>query len=151
VLPTLPVAWPKRGRSIAPVVPDKERRDRLAFAIRYAMTNAGMTAEAVAAAMVPKRSKETVARWARGETVPSALDIGPLADALGVESRYLVKPPDVPVYPLAEYLIPEADAQRAVDLARASTELAREDLEEEARGRRAAARTAGARRARRPA
>lgn len=59
--------------------------------------------------MTPKRSKETVARWARGETVPSALDIGPLAEALGVKSEFLVNPPSLPEYPLADYLLDAVD------------------------------------------
>lgn len=105
-LPTLPVAWPSRGRSVGAVVPDKERRDRLAFAIRAAMR--GRTAEEVAAVIQPKRSKETIARWARGETVPSALDVGPLAAALGVRVELLVSPPALPDYPLAEYLVEQA-------------------------------------------
>ena len=66
VLPTLPVAWGKRRGSVPPVVPDKQRRDRLAFAIRAAMGQ--RSAQSIAEAMEPKRSKETVARWARGET-----------------------------------------------------------------------------------
>ena len=103
VLPTLPVAPRGRPASVAVVVPDKERRDRLAFAIRAAM--AGRTAQDIADVMTPRRSKETIARWARGETVPSALDVGPLAAALGVRAELLIDPPGVPSYPLAEYLV----------------------------------------------
>lgn len=47
------------------------------------------SAQDIANAMEPKRSKETVARWARGDTVPSALDIEPLATALGVTVEFL--------------------------------------------------------------
>jgi hypothetical protein len=90
---------------MAPIA-DIERRDRLAFAIRSAMN--GRTAQAIAARMSPKRSKETIARWARGETVPSALDVGPLARALGVRVELLVDPPDIPAYPLASYLVLDA-------------------------------------------
>lgn len=105
VFPTLPVA-PRQGRrSVRPVVPDKERRDRLAFAIRAAMGK--RTAEDIAGVIDPKRSKETIARWARGETVPSLLDAAPLAEALGVRVELLVSPPPLPDYPIAEYLIDE--------------------------------------------
>src|SRR6185369_12412485 len=100
VLPTLPVEWPGRGRSVSPVVPDKERRERLAFAIRAAMGK--RSAQDIAVVIEPHRSKETIARWARGETVPSALDVEPLAVALGVTPLFLVSPPDVPTYPLAD-------------------------------------------------
>jgi transcriptional regulator with XRE-family HTH domain len=82
---------------------DVERRERLSFAIRAAM--AGRTAQEIAAVIEPKRSKETIARWARGETVPSALDVGPLARALGVRSDLLIDPPALPAYPLEDYLV----------------------------------------------
>lgn len=63
------------------------------------------TAQDVADAMVPKRSKETISRWARGDTVPSALDIAPLARALGVKPILFVDPPELPSYPLSDYLV----------------------------------------------
>lgn len=68
------------------------------------------TAQDIADAMDPHRSKETVARWARGETVPSALDVGPLAAALGVRPELLVSPPEIPSYPLGDYLVDAAVA-----------------------------------------
>jgi transcriptional regulator with XRE-family HTH domain len=105
VLPTLRVA-PSGYTSTVRVMTDIDRRERLSFAIRAAMN--GRTAEAIASAMDPHRSKETVARWARGETVPSALDIEPLAAALGVKPILLVSPPALPDYPLADYLVESA-------------------------------------------
>jgi transcriptional regulator with XRE-family HTH domain len=65
----------------------------------------GRSAQDIAAIIEPKRSKETIARWARGETVPSALDVGPLAIALGVRADLLIAPPELPEYPLADYLV----------------------------------------------
>lgn len=106
VLPTLPVRWPNRDGRMAPVLPDKERRDRLAFAIRAAMGK--RTAQDIANVIEPKRSKETIGRWARGNTVPSALDIAPLAQALGVKVDLLIDPPAIPTYPLSEYLVEQA-------------------------------------------
>lgn len=108
MLPTLPVQWGGSRRSVGAVLTDKDRRERLAFAIRAAMGK--RTAQDIADAMNPHRSKETVARWARGETVPSALDVGPLAAALGVRVELLVSPPEVPSYPLADYLVDAAVA-----------------------------------------
>jgi len=67
------------------------------------------SAQEIAESMEPRRSKETVARWARGETVPSALDVGPLAIALGVKATFLVNPPELPEYPLADYLLDAVD------------------------------------------
>jgi transcriptional regulator with XRE-family HTH domain len=103
VLPTLRVAPRYYGSRVGGVIPDSQRKERLAFAIRAAMGK--RTAQDVAAVIQPKRSKETIARWARGDTVPSALDVGPLAAALGVKIDLLINPPDVPTYPLADYLV----------------------------------------------
>ena len=115
VLPTLPVAQRGDSPSVRGVT-DVVRRDRLAFAIRAAMGK--RNAQQIAATMSPSRSKETVARWARGETVPSALDVGPLARALGVRVDFLVDPPELPSYPLSDYLVSDEDAHRQADLVR---------------------------------
>lgn len=109
VLPTLPVAARRYTLTVPSVVPDKQRRERLAFAIRAAMGS--RSAQDIADVIEPKRSKETIARWARGETVPSALDVGPLAEALGVRADLLIAPPDVPTYPLADYLVSQEVAE----------------------------------------
>ena len=53
-------------------------------------------------------STKTVSRWMSGEAVPDALQLRPLADALGVSPMLFVDPPPVPEYPLAEYLVREA-------------------------------------------
>jgi transcriptional regulator with XRE-family HTH domain len=121
---------------------DVERRDRLSAAIRAAM--AGRTAQDVADAMDPKRSKETIARWARGETVPSALDVGPLAAALGVRAELLINPPEVPRYPLADYLLEAADSGAGEGHRRATTHREREAPGTPARSRAPRPRAAGA-------
>lgn len=82
---------------------EMERRQRLAFAIGEAMRQQKLTPPAVAQAI--GRSPETIRRWMNAENVPSALDVGPLAAALGVDPSYLVDPPPVPEYPLDEYLV----------------------------------------------
>lgn len=122
VLPTLPVVrFPGRTTvRVMDTIPDSERRDRLAFAIRTAMN--GRTADQISLRMEPSRSRETIARWARGQTVPSALDVGPLARALGVRVELLVDPPEIPAYPLASYLVLDAvdsGAQEGLRRARA--------------------------------
>lgn len=53
-------------------------------------------------------STKTVSRWMNGEAVPDALQLRPLADALGVSPMLFVDPPPVPEYPLAEYLVRQA-------------------------------------------
>jgi transcriptional regulator with XRE-family HTH domain len=126
-MPTLRVA--QRGdTSTFRGMTDVERRERLAFAIRAAM--AGRTAQEIAVVIEPKRSKETIARWARGETVPSALDVGPLARALGVRAELLIDPPALPAYPLEDYLIDAAESGVEEGLRRALVQ------EHEARGTR---------------
>lgn len=117
VLPTLPVAARRDSPSVGGVT-DAERRDRLAFAIRAAMGK--RSAQDIAAAIRPTKSKETIARWARGETVPSALDVGPLATALGVKIDLLVNPPALPNYPLDDYLLEVADSAAEAAHRRAS-------------------------------
>lgn len=136
-------------RSLALVDDDAEMRRRFAFALNTYMRAKGWKAPDLAKAI--KRDASTVSRWTKAESVPSIFLVKPIADALSIPARLLFDPPPVPEYPPAEYLIPEADAQRAADLARAAVELEREDLESEAAGRQAAARSAAARRGKRPA
>lgn len=62
-----------------------------------------MSTSDVAAAI--GRTPKTVLRWTKGETVPSALDLGPLSEALGVRPLYFLEPPPVPDYPLEEFLV----------------------------------------------
>jgi len=67
------------------VIPDDDRKQRLAYAIRAVMASQGLSPEDVAGAIEPSKSAETIARWRRGQTTPSAVDVGPLARALGVK------------------------------------------------------------------
>jgi transcriptional regulator with XRE-family HTH domain len=53
------------------------------------------------------RPAVTIGRWARGDTVPSALDLSPLAEALGVDPRLFIDPPPIPEYPLESYYLPD--------------------------------------------
>lgn len=82
------------------------QKDRLAYAIRYAMKEQGLTASDVAQRI--GRSKMTVGRWMRAETAPSLLDVTPLANALGVRPEYLYDPPEIPRYPIDQYLVEDA-------------------------------------------
>ena len=73
----------------------------LALAIKEAMDDAGITSAALAPVMA--ESKRTIDRWRSGEAVPDALQVRPLADALGVEPSLFVDPPMPPEYPLGSY------------------------------------------------
>lgn len=82
---------------------EKDAGTRLAYAIREAMRAADLTPPKLAARL--DVDPKTVNRWINGETVPNALTVRPLADALGVSPMLFVDPPPVPEYPLAEYLV----------------------------------------------
>ena len=82
------------------------RKERLGFAIRAAMRAAGLTQEELATTL--GKSTTTVGRWVRGDTVPNALEVGPLASALQVSPLLFIDPPDVPDYPINEYRVRQA-------------------------------------------
>jgi len=86
----------------ATVNDDMERRERLAFALRAVMKERGLT-QAELAQMLG-RSEQTVRRWAGGLTVPSVLEIEPLAEALRVDPIYFVTPPEPQPYPVRDFL-----------------------------------------------
>ncbi len=50
-------------------------------------------------------SDRTVKRWTTGDAIPDALKLVPLAQHLGVNAMLFVDPPEVPSYPLSEYLV----------------------------------------------
>jgi len=77
------------------------RGELLAAAIREAMDDAGIGAEQLAPVM--GESRRTIDRWRSGESVPDALQVVPLAQALGVDPMLFVKPPEPPPYPIAQY------------------------------------------------
>lgn len=82
---------------------DLERKRRLAFALFWAMLQRDMTAPVLGERV--GKSPNTIRRWAEGDTTPSALDIAPLAAALGVEPGYFIDPPAVPDYPFERFAI----------------------------------------------
>lgn len=77
------------------------RGELLATAIKEAMDAAGINAEQLAPVM--NESVRTIGRWRSGESVPDALQVVPLAEALGVDPMLFIKPPEPPPYPLAQY------------------------------------------------
>jgi transcriptional regulator with XRE-family HTH domain len=146
---SIPVQLAFGLRSLTLVDDDAEMQRRFAYALRAAMAQKGWKAPDLAKAI--KRDASTVSRWIDEKSLPNILVTKQLAGALGVRPEFLFDPPQVPEYPLREYLIPQADAERAVDLARGAIELAREDLEREGEERQAAARSGAARRGKRTA
>jgi len=96
---------------------DVERKERLGYAIREAMRRRRLTPPKLGKQV--GRSGETIRRWMAGTNAPSVLELGALAEALGVDPLYLVNPPPVPEYPLDDYLLEDeptvADADRVLD------------------------------------
>lgn len=107
------------------MVDEVERKERLAFAIEAAMAAQGM--EDAELAQLVGKSETTIGRWRRGDTVPNALEILPLATALGVQPRFLMDPPPKPTYPIEEYLVGRT-AMEGIELGirRASGRVARQ-------------------------
>jgi transcriptional regulator with XRE-family HTH domain len=105
---TLRVAPVRQQSTLRVVLTDTEREERLAYAIAEAMRRRRLTPPKVAQ-MIGK-SADTVRRWANGRNGPSALDIDPLAAALGVDPMYLIRPPEIPAYPLDAFLVDEVSS-----------------------------------------
>jgi len=93
-----------------PRVDMAQERERLGYAISAAMQQRGFTEAGLA--RVLGRSPNTISRWATGETVMSALDVKPLAIALGVVYDLFVDPPEVPTYPIKDYLVENQSRNR---------------------------------------
>lgn len=102
------VTYASRG-TLLPTMDDDMRKERLGFAIRAAMRAAGVTQEELAVKL--GKSVTTVGRWVRGDTVPNVLEVGPLAYELGVSPLLFIEPPELPEYPLNEFLVRSATEQ----------------------------------------
>lgn len=96
---------------------DADRKARLSFAIFWAMRERHVKPPALAKAI--GRSDDTIRRWLDDDgSTPSALDLAPLAEALGVRVDYFTNPPDLPAYPFADYV--SADPPTLIAQARES-------------------------------
>lgn len=92
--------------SLRVVISDTERKARLAYAIRRAREQRGMTPPQLAAAV--GRGRGTINDWEAGKSAPSLLDLGPLCVALGVDPRLFADLPEEPPSPVDEYLVQTA-------------------------------------------
>src|SRR6185295_17795764 len=63
----VPVRSSVHWNTVPGVIPDDDRRQRLAYAIRAVMAAKALSPEDVAERMEPRRSAETIARWRRGQ------------------------------------------------------------------------------------
>jgi transcriptional regulator with XRE-family HTH domain len=100
IVPTLP--------TLALVLSEQERKDRLAYWVRDTMDRRGLTSPKVAERVGVSRS--TVTAWAAGRSVPSMIYLGPLAAALRVDPRLFADLPVIPPSGAAEYLVDAAES-----------------------------------------
>lgn len=98
IIPTLP--------TLALVLDEEERKERLAYWIRDTMDRRRLTPPKVAERIGVSRS--TVTAWAAGRAVPSMIYLGPLSAALSVDPRLFADLPAIPPSGAAEYLVAEA-------------------------------------------
>lgn len=96
-----------------PTVRDADALDRFAFALRWAMWQRDVTPPQLAKAV--GKGPDAVRRWKDGEGAPSALDVGRLAEALGVRVDYFTSPPELPPYPFEEYEVSPAGSLPRVE------------------------------------
>lgn len=73
-------------------------RIRLGQVIAEVRISAGMTQSELAARI--SRSEPTISRWEGGKTIPSAVDIRVLCEALGLPPDLFIFPPEAPVSPV---------------------------------------------------
>jgi transcriptional regulator with XRE-family HTH domain len=101
-----PVVGPWMPRNVGRVEQDAARKQRLAYAIRVAREQRGLTPPQLAERL--ERSRGTINDWESGKSAPSLLDLGPLCVALGVDPRLFADLPTEPPSPVLEYLIQDA-------------------------------------------
>lgn len=102
----------------AVMVDDMDKRERFAYALREVLRVRKMSQAELATQL--GRSEQTIQRWASAATVPSVLEIGPLADALGIDPIYFIRPPEPQPYPVRDFLREVTGAAEAEGRDRAS-------------------------------
>lgn len=80
---------------------DANLKARLAYAIRAAREEAGLSRPELATAVGVNRG--AVYTWEKGASVPSLLNLGPLCDALNVDPDLFAHPPPIPESVVARY------------------------------------------------
>jgi len=93
---------------------DAELKLRLAHAIKAAREEAGLTRPQLAKGVGVSRN--AVLAWEKGTSVPSMLNLGGLADTLGVSADLFAHPPPVPESSIARWRL-QAVAEQAADYA----------------------------------
>lgn len=102
---------------VAAVLPEEERKRRIAFVISTALARRNMTPPQLAEKV--GRSRGTVNDWETGRSTPSLVDLGPLCVALNVDPKVFAELPPIPADPLADYLLPAVESGVTEGLRRA--------------------------------
>lgn len=90
------------------LLPEQERKARVAYVIRTARERRGLTPPQLAEKV--GRGRGTVNDWEAGRSTPSLVDLGPLCVALGLEPRAFAELPAIPEDPILAFLLPAADS-----------------------------------------
>ena len=90
------------------LLPEEERKRRVAYVIATAREKRGMTPPQLAERV--GRTRGTVNDWEAGRSTPSLVDLGPLCAALRLEPRAFAELPAIPVDPVAAFLLPAAES-----------------------------------------
>jgi transcriptional regulator with XRE-family HTH domain len=85
---------------------DDDLKTRLAYAIRTAREDAGLTRPELARRVGVSRN--AVLAWDKGQSVPSLMNLGPLCEALEVSPSLFAFPPPVPPSTIAPFRRPPA-------------------------------------------
>jgi transcriptional regulator with XRE-family HTH domain len=97
---------------IVQVQRDADLKARLAYAIRAAREEAGLTRPQLASLVGVGRG--SVLAWEKGDSVPSLLNLGTLCEALGVSAELFAHPPAIPQSVVEPYRL-RAEVKEAVE------------------------------------
>lgn len=122
--PRLLVASSLSAMTDISLLPEEERKRRVAYVIRRARESRGLTPPQLAERV--GRQRGTVNDWEAGRSTPSLVDLGPLCAALQLEARAFAELPPIPVDPIVEFLLPTAESAGEEGVRRARRRLAGE-------------------------
>jgi transcriptional regulator with XRE-family HTH domain len=97
----------------ATLLPEAERRARIAYYIRRGRERRGWSPPQVADAV--GRSRGTVNDWESGKSTPSLADLGPICYALRLTPQLFVELPPIPDDQLGPYVVPADPVDDLVD------------------------------------
>ena len=85
----------------------REQKRRIGRALREALAHRDMTALELARQL--DRSPNTVSRWLNGRSAPSLAELQGIVRVLRVRPDLFVEPPEVPTYPIEEFVTDDVE------------------------------------------